>query len=141
MKLIDYLKLHDNICVDTCDTVFDETVTIDWDNESYSNPTDEYYKLVPAVYEKVDLVRCFDDAYAKMEIDWSGFIRNNKNLLLPFADEWLSKFELDMDEDDFVYEFIRVLHYSLGGNLGGEDFCKALREVVEKCEYKPYKEK
>jgi hypothetical protein len=114
MKLFDFLSAHKYVCEDTCDTIFDAIVTIDWDKDY--KPSEEYKELekfTTNIYKAVDFVEV--NKGGVWIVDWSGFIKNNLDKFKEFSKKyWYQSIE-DWGEDDLIYEWINELHKWLAG--------------------------
>jgi hypothetical protein len=132
MKLYDFLQTHKYACEDTADTIFDATVTIDWDEEDFRNETDDpYYKFCETIYKLVDLKEV--NRGEVWIVDWSGFAQKYRKQLTEFLECYYSNPYLawdEEDEDDFCYDCINMIHNWISGGLSNPQYTKFI-EIFE----------
>ena len=129
MKLIEYAKLWDNMdmCIDTSDTVFDAIVTIDIDSDVEKNLDRPYWQFVKIILENVELVKLFNGAYASAICDYTGFVKANMKALKKFsAEEWYPESH-NVDEDDYIYNWITEIHGYLAGYASDRQYSKFVK--------------
>lgn len=106
ISLYEFLELTEGT-FDTCDTDFDITVTVDWvDTEN-----DYYEKFCRGIVKLVDVKKKVRD---NLVCGWSEMIEHNMAIFKEFTKKnWTHQYE--DDEDEFVYQWIREIHYWLAG--------------------------
>lgn len=123
MKLYDFMKISQND-YDTCDTVYDTVVTVCYIDEE--DMEDSYDKFCIEMMKKVELEEQNDDI---LIVKWTELIQNNMEKFKEFAREnWI--YDYEDDEDEFIYQWIKEIHYYLAGYVA-EDFYDKLVELVE----------
>ena len=123
MKLYDFMKISQND-YDTCDTVYDTVVTVCYIDEE--DMEDNYDKFCIEMMKKVELEEQNDDI---LIVKWTELIQNNMEKFKEFAREnWI--YDYEDDEDEFIYQWIKEIHYYLAGYVA-EDFYDKLVELVE----------
>ena len=125
MKLYDFLAMSD--CdYDTYDDVYDAIVTISINLE----PEDDYDRFCIGLVKLVDVKEIADDG--NPICGWTDLIKNNIDVFRKFAnDNWIrNNYE---DEDDFIYEWIKELHYFLAGYGECDQYGFYKMELVDKC--------
>lgn len=121
--LYDYLKLTKND-FDTYDTEYDEGVTVCYIDEE--DEEDDYDKFCNGIIKKVNVVEVNGDT---LVVNWCELIQRNMDLFKHFTEEhWYKNYE--DDEDEFIYQWIREIHYYMAGYVS-EDFYKTLNEFVD----------
>lgn len=120
MKLYDWLSI-DKGSYDCYDTDIDGSVTIDW----IDKPESDYDFFVVGLLKKVDIEQKTDDC--TLVCDWSKLIRENLTKFKSFTKRhWERDYK---DEYDFIYQWIRELHYYVAGYVS-ESFYTTLKEFV-----------
>ena len=137
MTLYDYLKMQNNgyLSVDTYDKDYDAVVTIDADIEdedenSCENHEDDenYYKFIFALLRAVEVVSFDRD---NVICDWSGLVKNNMTIFREFSKKcWICQYE--DDDEEFIYQWIRELHYYYAGYVGESTYKAFRKDVLEK---------
>lgn len=125
MKLYDFLAMS-NCDYDTYDDVYDVIVTVSINLE----PEDDYDRFCIGLVKLIDIkeFNCDGDPIC----DWSGFIKRNINIFRSFAnDNWIKNNY--PDEDDFICEWIKELHYFLAGYGADDQYWFYKEEIVDKC--------
>lgn len=128
MTLFDYLKLQAQgyISVDTYDTDYDCIVTIDADKDD-ANSEDPYDKFVFGILRSVEIENVGDNY---LTCKWSKFIEDNMTLFRDFAKEhWNNQYE--DDEEEFIYQWIREIHYYLAGWVGDSTYKAFCEDIIE----------
>lgn len=124
MKLYDCLKLTESD-YDTCDTVFDATVTVCY-IEDEDGEKDNYYKFCLELVKKVEVEKINGDIIIAK---WTELIQNNMEKFKEFtAKHW--RYTYEDDEDEFIYQWINEFQAYLAGYVA-EDFYAELVEFVE----------
>ena len=121
MILYDVMKMT-QADYDTYDTVFDAVVTVCYIEENEAN--DNYDKFCIELMKKVEV-----DRISGMEliVKWTEFIKNNMDKFKAFAmRHWAFEYN---DEDEFIYQWIKEIHYYMAGYVS-EDFYGTLVEFV-----------
>lgn len=127
IMLYDFLKLTE--CdYDTCDDVYDETVTVCINTE----PEDDFDEFCVELCKKIEIKK-IDDSY--LVCNWSDFIKNNMPVLREYANKYWYKNNYD-DEDDFICEWIKEFHLLLAGY--GTDYDIYKEEIIDKCNVVKY---
>ena len=109
--IYDYVKAYEDD-YDTCDDVFDETVTISINLE----PVDDYDKFCIALCKMVEVKEARGSGI--LICGWTDFIKRNMGALRKFANENWIRGNYD-DDDLFICEWIKEFHLLLAGY--GED--------------------
>lgn len=123
MKLYDLMKIKGELNVEAYDKVYDASVTVCIYDE---NENDFYDKFCMEIIKKVDVVKINDDSII---VDWCKFIKDNMENFKVFAREhWI--FDYENDEDEFVYQWIKEIHYYLAGYVS-EDMYEELIVFLE----------
>lgn len=129
MTLYEYLKLQQGgwISADTYDTVFDAVVTIDADID-HENSEDPYDQFVFGILRSVEIAKIGKDT---LVCKWSKFINDNWQLFKAFSREyWNNQYEDDNAE--FVYQWIREIHYYLAGYVGNSTYKAFCKDIIDK---------
>ena len=122
MKLYDFMKMT-KADYDAYDTVFDAVVTVCFIEEDESN--DNYEKFCIELMKKVDVEEINGD---DIIVKWTELIQNNMEKFRAFAmRHWAFEYE---DDDDFIYEWIKEIHYYIAGYVS-ESFYDTLVEFVK----------
>lgn len=122
MSLYEYMNEYQED-VDTYDTEHDAVVTVCFMEEE--DAEDNYDRFCLDIIKKVE-VESF--AHGDVVVDWSGFVKKNMEQLKAFAKKyWNNQYE--DDEDEFIYQWIREIHYYLAGYVG-ESTYKALNQML-----------
>jgi len=122
--LYDYITLHHND-FDTCDTDYDITVTV---CEPYDEPEDNYDRFCIEMMKKVDVVEVNENV---LVVNWSELIENNLGSFKEFTRRhWKANCQYEDDHDEFVYQWIREIHYYFAG-YGDEGTYTDLVEMIE----------
>ena len=122
MKLYDVVKLTEN-CYDTCDTIFDIVVTVDFIEEDKNN--DNYEKFCIEIMKKAEAEKVNGDIIV---VKWTELIKNNMEKFKEFSREnWNTSYE--DDEDEFIYQWIKEIHYYMAGYVA-DDFYSKLVELI-----------
>lgn len=120
ITLFDFLRLSGND-YDTYDTEYDMTVTVCWIGEE----SDYYDKFCNEIIKRVNVIEICGDF---LVVDWSRLIKENIEEFKKFTTEhWKNTYEDDIDE--FVYQWIREIHYYMAGYVS-DDFYKNLNNLV-----------
>lgn len=120
MKLYDWLSI-DKGSYDCYDTDIDGSVTIDW----IDKPESDYDFFVVGLLKKVDIEQKTDDC--TLVCDWSKLIRENLTKFKSFTKRhWERDYK---DEYDFIYQWIRELHYYVAGYVN-DSFYSTLKDFV-----------
>ena len=107
---------------DTYDTEFDSCVTVC----HIGKESDNYDKFCNEIMKRVNIVNVNND---NLIVNWSELIKRNMEIFKVFAREhWI--FDYENDEDEFVYQWIKEIHYYLAGYVD-EDTYEELVELVE----------
>lgn len=121
-SLFDYMKEHQED-IDTFDTDYDAIVTVCYMEEEDIN--DNYDKFCIEIIKKVMVESA---AHGDVVVDWSGFVKKNMKQLKAFTEKyWNNQYE--DDEDEFIYQWIREIHYYLAGYVG-ESTYKVLNQML-----------
>ena len=127
MKLYDFMKISQND-YDTEDTVYCATVTVCYIDEEYETE-DNYYKFCTEIIKKVEVEKQVGDT---LLVKWTELIQNNMEKFKEFtAKHW--KYKYEDDEDEFIYQWIKEIHYYLAGYVA-EKFYDKLVEFVKTLE-------
>lgn len=119
MKLYDWWK-HDKGSYDCYDTELTISVTIDWIDGSLLNS--DYGKFAVELTKKVDFVERVSDS--TLICDWSKLIRDNYSKFKEFtAWNWQRDYA---DPEEFIFQWIRELHYYVAGYVPEETYSKIL---------------
>ena len=122
MKLYDFMKMSE-ADYDAYDTIYDECVTVCYIEENAEN--DSYDKFCINIMKKVDMEKINGDI---LIVNWTKLVKDNMEKFRAFSmRHWAFEYE---DEDDFIYEWIKEIHYYMAGYVS-EDFYDALVEFVE----------
>lgn len=122
MKLYDFIKLTE-ADYDTYDTIYDEGVTVCYIEENAEN--DNYDKFCINIMKKVEVEKINGDIII---VNWTKLVKDNMEKFRAFSMEhWAFEYE---DEDDFIYEWIKEIHYYMAGYVS-EDFYDTLVTFVE----------
>ena len=125
MKLYDFLKLTE-ADYDTCDTEYDACVTVCCIEEE-DEDRDFYYKFCTEITKKAELVKQNGDI---LIVDWSKLIRDNMEHFKLFTENnW--NYHYEDDEDEFMYQWIKEIHYYMAGYVA-EEVYEELVELVDK---------
>ena len=124
--LYDYLKDVEDI--DVSDKDFDFLMNCYY----IENPTDEYDKFLINLYKNTNIVKIAHGNY-NAQADFTGFIKDNKENLKKFADEYLlNSYTQDFSNvDDFCEAWLDTLQKMNNGNTS-ENIYKAFNSVVFK---------
>lgn len=122
ITLYDFLSLSE--CdYDTYDTKYDVEVTVCWIGEE----SDNYDKFCNEIIKKVNIVKINRDM---IMVNWSEFIERNIDKFKEFTKEnWYETHQYEDDIDEFIYQWIREIHYYMAGYVS-EDFYSNLVELV-----------
>ena len=129
MTLFEYLELQQGgwISADTYDTDYDIIVTIDADIDDKDNE-DPYYQFTFGLLRSVEIESIGKDT---LTCKWSKFITDNMELFKAFAKEyWVNQYE--DDEEEFIYQWIREIHYYLAGYVGNSTYKAFCKDIIEK---------
>ena len=127
MKLYDFMKVAQND-FDTEDTIYCATVTVCYIDEE-DEAKDSYYKFCTEIIKKVEVIKQVGDG---LLVGWTELIQSNMEKFKEFtAKHWRNTYE--DDEDEFIYQWIREIHYYLAGYVS-EDFYDELVKLVENLE-------
>lgn len=113
---------------DVRDNIFDSSITVCWiDKDDISDNCDKFcMELIKKVYvvnNKTDLSKDFVVA------DWYGLIKRNLNKFKEFAKtNWTRDYK---NEDDFIYQWIKEIHYYFAGYVGDSTYEKLVELVNE----------
>lgn len=122
MKLYDFMKMS-RADYDTYDTIYDEGVTVCYIEENAEN--DSYDKFCINIMKKVDIEKINGDI---LIVNWTKLVKDNMEKFRAFSmRHWAFEYR---DEDDFIYEWIKEIHYYMAGYVS-EDFYDVLVEFVE----------
>lgn len=125
MKLYDFI-LENFADYDVYDNTFDHCVTVCMDEPT---PEDDLYdKFMHEICKRVDVL---DTTGAERDgvltADWTGLIKRNEDKFREvMKSHWKSQYE---DEDDFLYQWIRELHYYFAGYVP-DSFYKTLYDFA-----------
>ena len=121
--LTDMFKESDRDCYDTCDTIFDTTITCDEIDEAI----DEYDRFHQFINDNVYVHRLPDKIHSHIVCDYTEFIFRYYDQFKKVADEcW--RYTPD-DEDDFAYDWCAEFHKLLAG-YGSDSTYEYLNEVL-----------
>ena len=124
MNLFEYAKVN-NGDYDCCDNVYDYSVTFCF-SEDYN---EDFYKFCNEIAKKVEVVKQVDDC--TLIVKWTDLIKRNIEKFRAFSKKhWHTQYD---DEDDFIYEWIKEIHYYMAGYVS-EDFYKILVNFVNTLE-------
>ena len=123
MSLYEYMNEYQED-VDTYDTEYDAVVTVCFTEEE--DAEDNYDRFCLDIIKKVQ-VESF--AHGDVIVDWSGMIKANLEKFKEFTSKYW-KYQYEDDEDEFIYQWIREIHYYLAGYVG-ENTYKALNKLLE----------
>lgn len=124
MKLYDYLKLTEKD-YDTEDTIYCATVTVCYIEENGKN--DSYDKFCIELMKKAEVVKVIDDIII---VKWTDLIQNNMDKFRKFtAENWYESCQYEDDEAEFIYQWIREIHYYMAGYVA-EDMYDELVKLV-----------
>jgi hypothetical protein len=123
ITLYDFLSLSE--CdYDTYDTKYDVEVTVCWIGEE----SDNYDKFCNEIIKKVNVVKINRDM---IMVNWSELIERNIDKFKEFTKEnWYETHQYEDDIDEFIYQWIREIHYYMAGYVS-EDFYGNLVELVK----------
>lgn len=128
MKLYEIMKLSQND-YDTYDTVFDADVTVCYIAEN--EVRDNYDKFCIELMKKVEVEKINGD---DLIVKWTELIQKNMEKFKAFTKEnWYENCQYEDDEDEFIYQWIKEIHYYLAGYVD-EDFYDELVNLVESLE-------
>ncbi len=129
MKLYDFVKMTE-ADYDTCDTVYDNGVTvcfIDEDDEARGS----YYKFCADIMKKVEMEKQNGDI---LIVNWTKLITENMDKFSAFTKKhWYANRQYENSEDDFIYAWIGEIHAYFAGYVS-EDFYDVLVEFVKTLE-------
>lgn len=129
MTLYEYTRVNQND-FDCYDTEYDISVTycfIDAEDEE-----DVYDKFCNNLIKKVNVVEQTSDC--AVICDWTKLIKDNWNNFKDFTlAHWA--FQYEDDDDEFIYQWIREIHYYIAGYVS-EDFYTTLVKFVDTLEVK-----
>lgn len=122
ITLYDFLSLSE--CdYDTYDTKYDVEVTVCWIGEE----SDNYDKFCNEIIKKVNIIKINRDM---IMVDWNELIERNIDKFKEFTREnWYETHQYEDDIDEFIYQWIREIHYYMAGYVS-EDFYENLVELV-----------
>ena len=129
MALYEYLKLQQGgwISADTYDTEYDSIVTIDADID-HENSEDPYDQFTFALLRSVEIDTIGKDT---LTCKWSKFIEDNMEYFKAFTREyWTNQYE--DDEEEFIYQWIREIHYYLAGYVGNSTYKAFIKFIINK---------
>ena len=123
ITLYDFMKLSE--CdYDTYDTKYDVEVTVCWIGEE----SDNYDKFCNEIIKKVNIIKINRDMII---VDWNELIERNIDKFKEFTREnWYETHQYEDDIDEFIYQWIREIHYYMAGYVS-EDFYENLVELVK----------
>lgn len=132
MNLYKALYVQDIETVDTCDTIYDCIVTVDFYEENEKN--DFHEKFCIELQKKVEFVKFFNGAFANAVVDWTGFIKNNKSVFEKYVKEnWRQDKQYVLEsEEDFYCEWIEQIHLLCSG-YGSDATYKEHIELLKSC--------
>lgn len=120
MTLHDYLKMNEED-YDTYDTEYDAVITVCY----IDGERDDYDKFCNEIIKKVNVVKAYNDG---LTVNWSDLIKRNMDKFRAFAmKHWAFEYE---DEDEFIYQWIKEIHYYIAGYVS-IDFYSVLNEFVD----------
>jgi len=120
VKLYDYLQIEEND-YDCYDTEISGEVTVCY----IENPKDDYDRFCVELMKRVNVIKKIDDC--SIECEWSKLIRENWDKFKAFtASEWAHDYE---DDVEFVYQWIREIHFYIAGEVA-EDYYSTLLDFV-----------
>ena len=129
MKLYEIMKLSQDD-YDTYDTVYDAEVTVCYIDEE--DAEDNYDKFCIELMKKVEVERIVPESH--LIVKWTELIQNNMEKFKEFTKEnWYESCQYEDDEDEFIYQWIKEIHYYLAGYVS-EDFYDKLVEFVQTLE-------
>lgn len=127
MKLYEFMKLSQDD-FDTYDTVYDAEVTACYIAENEAK--DNYDKFCIELMKKVEVEKVVPESH--LIVKWTELIQNNMEKFKEFAREnWI--YDYEDDEDEFIYQWIKEIHYYLAGYVS-EDFYDVLVKFVDSLE-------
>lgn len=123
ISLYDALRIAEND-FDTYDTEYDIIVTVCWiDKEE-----DDYDKFCCGIMKKVNVIDKVSDG---LLVNWSEFIKRNMEKFRQFTKyNWSEESQYEDDENEFVYQWIKEIHYYMAGYVP-DKFYKKLVVLVE----------
>lgn len=125
MKLYEFMKLTE-ADYDTYDTVYDACVTVCYIDEE-DEAKDSYYKFCSSIMKKVEMIKQNGDI---LIVDWTKLIRDNMEHFKLFTENnW--NYHYEDDEDEFMYQWIKEIHYYMAGYVA-EEVYEELVELVGK---------
>ena len=123
MTLYEILEIAEND-FDTYDTEYDVVVTVCWIGEE----NDDYERFCNGIMKKVNVIKKSGDG---LLVNWSDLIRRNMEKFRQFTkDNWSVNCQYEDDEDEFIYQWIKEIHYYMAGYVP-DKFYKKLVELVE----------
>ena len=123
MTLYEILEIAEND-FDTYDTEYDVVVTTCWIGEE----NDDYDKFCNGIMKKVNVIKKSGDG---LLVNWSDLIRRNMEKFRQFTrDNWSENSQYEDDEDEFIYQWIKEIHYYMAGYVP-DKFYKKLVKLVE----------
>lgn len=123
IRLYDLLSLSESD-YDTYDTKYDVEVTVCWIGEE----SDNYDKFCNEIIKKVNVIKINKDM---IMVDWNKLIERNMDKFKEFTKEnWYETHQYDDDVDEFIYQWIKEIHYYMAGYVS-EDFYENLVELVK----------
>ena len=135
MKLIEINNICDECSWDSCDEKFDAIVHLELDKIMLSNELKWIKRFTKALYQKVDVVKIFDGAYAKICCNYSKLFEDNLDLWKAYtSNNWKEQFHnlCEEDIDEYIYQLIESLNDWLSGSENDEGY-KELYEVLIRC--------
>lgn len=130
MKLYEALKYYEGLSLDTTDTEYDCIVTID----KIEEVKDNYDLFCVELQKKVELKKFIKGYFATAVVDWTGFLKKNKDQFVQYVKEnWIeSKQYVLNDEDEFFCEWIEQINLLVAGN-GTETIYKNFINMLKEC--------
>lgn len=126
MKLYDIMSISQDD-FDTYDTVYDAEVTVCYIEEDEAN--DNYDKFCIELMKKVEVEKIIPESH--LIVKWTELITNNMKKFKKFTKEnWYESCQYEDDEDEFICQWIKEIHYYLAGYVS-EDFYDKLVEFVQ----------
>ena len=127
ITLYEFLKVTEKD-FDTYDTEFDEVVTVCYIADE--DVSDEYDKFCTNIIKLVNVEKQCGEY--SLVVNWSDLIKRNLDKFKKVTKEhWNKQYENDIDE--FVYQWIKEIHYYLAGYVS-EDTYKDLNEILKELE-------
>lgn len=125
MTLYEFGKVG-NSCLDTCDDVFDITITVDILTAKEEKDLGYCGKFANFINKNVNVIG--KAGGCDLVADWTALITENMAVFREAANDMWYEGSVPDDEDDFIYEWLKEIRGWLAGYVSESDY----RQFMEK---------